>query len=73
MKLTLIGLSFFEKKSENAFFPKNLLVEKLMVASESAHQELSNEWSCQYVSTVLNVLSNFCASPLVTEVTISPY
>jgi hypothetical protein len=31
-----------------------------MVPSESAPQELSNEWSCQYVSTILNILGNFC-------------
>jgi hypothetical protein len=36
----------FEKNSENAFFPPNR-IEKLMVPSESAPQELSNEWSCQ--------------------------
>jgi hypothetical protein len=41
-----------------------------MVPSESAPQELSNEWSCQYVSKI----SNFCVLPLVTEVIIiSPY
>jgi hypothetical protein len=34
--------------------------ENLMVPSESAPQELSNEWSCQYVSTILNFLGNFC-------------
>jgi hypothetical protein len=27
---------------------------KLMVPSESTPQELSNEWSCQYVPTILN-------------------
>jgi hypothetical protein len=42
-----------------------------MVPSESDPQELSNEWSCLYVSTILNVLGNFCVPPLVTEVTIS--
>jgi hypothetical protein len=43
-----------------------------MVPSESAPQELSNEWSCQYSSTILNFLVNFCVPPLVTEVTIRP-
>jgi hypothetical protein len=43
-----------------------------MVLSESAPQELSNEWSCQYVSIFLNLLGNFRVPPLVTEVTISP-
>jgi hypothetical protein len=44
-----------------------------MVPSESAPQELSNEWSCQCVSTISNVLGNFRLPPLVTEVAISPY
>jgi hypothetical protein len=30
-----------------------------MAPSESAPQELSNEWSCQYVLTILNFLGNF--------------
>jgi hypothetical protein len=43
------------------------------VPSESAAEELSNEWSCQYVSIILNFWwQNFCVTPLVTEVTISP-
>jgi hypothetical protein len=46
-------------------------IEKLMVPSESASQELSNEWSCQYVSTILNVLANFFVLALVTEVIIT--
>jgi hypothetical protein len=33
---------FFKKNSENAFPLK-----QLMVLSESAPQQLSNEWSCQ--------------------------
>jgi hypothetical protein len=41
-----------------------------MVSSESYPQELSNEWSCQYVLTIY--LHNFCVAPSVTEVTISP-
>jgi hypothetical protein len=44
-----------------------------MVPSESAPQELSNEWSCQQVSTILNLLGNFCVLPLVREITISPF
>jgi hypothetical protein len=44
----------------------------LMVPSESAPQELSNDkWSCQFVSTILN-LGKFCVPALATEVTISP-
>jgi hypothetical protein len=35
-----------------------------MVPSESALQELSNEWSCQYVSTILNFLGNFLCPTL---------
>jgi hypothetical protein len=30
---------------------------------DSVPQELSNEWSCQYVSTILNVWGNFCVLP----------
>jgi hypothetical protein len=37
-----------------------------MVPSESAPQELSNEWSCQYVLTILTFFGNFCVPPLVT-------
>jgi hypothetical protein len=47
----------FEKNSENAFFP---WIEKLMVLSDSAPQELSNEWSCQYVSTISNFGQFLC-------------
>jgi hypothetical protein len=43
-----------------------------MVQSERAPQELSNEWSCQNVSAILNFLDNFSVPLLVTEVTISP-
>jgi hypothetical protein len=43
-----------------------------MVPSESAPQELSNEWSCQYISTILKFLVNFYVPPLVTEVATSP-
>jgi hypothetical protein len=52
--------------------PKLIDIEKLLIPSESAPQELYSEWSCQYVSTVLNILADFCVPPLVTEVTISP-
>jgi hypothetical protein len=54
--------------------PENNWIEKLIVhvPSESAPQRLSNEWSCQYVSTILIFWDNFCDLPLVTEVTISP-
>jgi hypothetical protein len=38
-----------------------------MVPSESAPQELSNEWSSQYVSKICGQ----CVLPLVTEVAIS--
>jgi hypothetical protein len=34
-----------------------------MVTSESAPLELSNEWSCQYVLTVLNFGGNFGVLP----------
>jgi hypothetical protein len=42
-----------------------------MVPSESALQELSNEWSCEKVPTILNFGGHFCVPPSVTEVTIS--
>jgi hypothetical protein len=32
------------------------------VPSESAPQELSNEWSSQYVLTIINALGNFCVA-----------
>jgi hypothetical protein len=51
---------------------KMVVSKKVMVPLESTPQELSNEWSCHYVSTILNILGNFCVLPLVTEVTISP-
>jgi hypothetical protein len=53
--------------SENAFPPENGLIEKLMIPSESAPQELSNEWSYQQVWTILKVLGQFLCL-----VTISP-
>jgi hypothetical protein len=46
---SLKGQRFFEKNSENAFSPENGWIVKLMVPSESAPQELSIEWSCQYM------------------------
>jgi hypothetical protein len=67
-KIMIAKLRFFEKNSEKTFPRKQL---KQMVPSESAPQELSKEWSCQYISTILHFLSNFCVPPLVTEVTIS--
>jgi hypothetical protein len=38
-----------------------------MVPLESALEELSNEWSCLYVSIILHFLGNFCVLPSVTE------
>jgi hypothetical protein len=55
------------------FSLKDGWIEKPMAPSESAPQDISNEWSCRYVLTILNFLSNFCILPLVTEVAISPY
>jgi hypothetical protein len=43
----LTGLRFLDKNSENEFPPENGRIEKVMVPFERAHQELSNEWSCQ--------------------------
>jgi hypothetical protein len=55
------------------FSTKNL-IEKLMVPSESTPQELSDEWSCQYVrfDNLKSSWGNFCAPPLVTEVNMRP-
>jgi hypothetical protein len=39
-------------------FPRKF-IEKPMVPSESAPQELSNEWSCQQVSKILNCFGEF--------------
>jgi hypothetical protein len=45
-----------------------------MVPSESApRKSFPMNGQCQYVSTILNSLGNFCVPPLLTEVTISPY
>jgi hypothetical protein len=41
------------------------MVEKQMVPSECASQELSNEW--YVVTTILNLGGNFCVAPLVTD------
>jgi hypothetical protein len=61
------------EKIQKMHFPVKWLNRKLMVPSEiSVPQELSNEWSCQYVSIILNFFGNFSVQPLVTEVTISP-
>jgi hypothetical protein len=50
---------FFLEKFRKCIFPRagNGWIKKLMVPSESALQELSSEWSCQYVG-------NFCVRPL---------
>jgi hypothetical protein len=49
--LPLLGeLYHFLKFSQNTFrkcISPNISIEKLMLSSESAPQELSNEWSCQ--------------------------
>jgi hypothetical protein len=50
------------------FSPQNDRIEKLMVQSESALEELSNEWSCQNILTISNILDNLCVPPSVTEV-----
>jgi hypothetical protein len=62
----MVNRGFFEKNSEENKMhhsPKMVESKKLMVPSESAPQELSNEWSCQYVSTIINILCNFCVLP----------
>jgi hypothetical protein len=42
-----------------------------VVPSESDPQEFSNEWSYQYVSTILYFWGNFCVLPLLKEVNMS--
>jgi hypothetical protein len=59
----------FQENSENAF--ENDWIEEIMVPSEGAPEELSNEWSRQYVLTILNFWGNFCVPSLETEVTVS--
>jgi hypothetical protein len=49
--------------SKCIFSPENVCIEKLMLPSESAPQELSNEWSCQYVSTILNFGTIYVTRP----------
>jgi hypothetical protein len=45
------------------------MFEQLTAPSESVPQELSNEWSCQCVLTISNILGNFSPPPpLVTSV-----
>jgi hypothetical protein len=55
-----LGTEVFWKKFWR-FSPKNELnwLERILVSSESAPQELSNEWSCQYILTILNFLGKF--------------
>jgi hypothetical protein len=38
----------FLERFRKCILPGNGRIEKLMVPSESASQELSNEWSCQH-------------------------
>jgi hypothetical protein len=57
----------FWEKFRKYISTQNGSFEKLMVTSESAPQELSNEWSCQYVSIILDVLGNFCVPPKVSN------
>jgi hypothetical protein len=45
------------------FSPENVSIEKLVVPLESAPQELSNEWLCQYVLTILRFWGNFFVRP----------
>jgi hypothetical protein len=61
------------KEIQKMHSAKNGWIKILMGPSESVPREFSNEWSCQYVSTISNFLGNFCVPPLVTDVTISPY
>jgi hypothetical protein len=68
--LTLLRTEVLGKNSENLYFsPKNGQLEKLMVPSESAPRELSNEWSyqCPYQcgSANLNFWGNFCIPPTI--------
>jgi hypothetical protein len=55
----------FLRKFQKMHFPnENDWIKKLMVPSESAPQELSNEWPCRYVS--FNFIRQFLCPALVT-------
>jgi hypothetical protein len=54
----------WEKFTKCIFHPGNGCVRKLMAPSESTAQELSNEWSCQYLLTILNLFGDFCVPPI---------
>jgi hypothetical protein len=58
--LTLLRTEVFWKKFRKCISPKKWWIKKLMVPSESAPLELSNEWSCQYVVTNFSFLGSFC-------------
>jgi hypothetical protein len=55
---------FLAKFRKWFFSQKIILIGKLMVPSESAPQELSNEWSCQYVSKILKYFGQFLCPTL---------
>jgi hypothetical protein len=47
-------VQYIWEKIQKITFPENGWIKKLMVPSETAPRDHSNEWSCQYVSTILN-------------------
>jgi hypothetical protein len=59
--LYMVSLNIWRKTTQKRNFPKSDGHEKLMIPSESAPQELSNEWPCQKVSIFMG---NFCVPPL---------
>jgi hypothetical protein len=76
LKTELLGLfgayNHITSLNDGGFLREIQKIYLFLVPSESAPRELSNEWSCQYVSTIVNVLGNFCVLPFVMEVNISP-
>jgi hypothetical protein len=59
-------LSLWTRTIAEVFLRK---IQKMHFSPENRKpQELSNEWSCQYVKTILTILGNFCA-PMVTDMT----
>jgi hypothetical protein len=66
LKITLFYIQFVSWEKFRKCIPQNRWIEKPMVPSICAHHELSNEWSCQYVLTILNSLGNSVLPLLVT-------
>jgi hypothetical protein len=65
VKYSWIRTEFFLRKIQKMHLsPENDWIDELMVPSEGAHQELSNEWSRQYISTILYFWGKFLCPAL---------